>query len=101
MFARCAIFLAVLFACASLVDLPEVSAAEVANLKEQLEGGLRTRRPVEFAFVARVVTLVEADKLPLSLVKSTFQWSRRKKPFPFPFFERAMRSRAARLGVTI
>jgi hypothetical protein len=76
-------------------------AAQVADLQDQLEAGLQTRRPAEIAFITRVVTLVRQDRLPLALVKSTFQWARPKKPRPFPYFERAMRIRAARIGVQI
>ena len=74
---------------------------EVANLQDQLENGLQARLPGEFAFIARVVEMVEANQLPLELVKSTFQWARRKKPYPFPYFERALRLRAAKLGIQI
>ena len=71
------------------------------DLKEQLEFGLRARRPSEFAFIQRVVTMVKANQLPEKLVKSTFQWARHKKPYPFPYFERALRIRAAKLGIQI
>ncbi len=76
-------------------------AIEVADLQDQLESGLRARLPAEFAFIRRVVNLVETDRLPLDLVVSTFQWARRHKRYPFPYFERALRTRAARLGIAI
>ncbi len=79
----------------------QAMAADVADLQEQLEDGLLTRLPREFAFVGRVVRLVEGRRLPLDLVMSTFQWARRKRPYPFPYFERALRTRAARLGIAI
>jgi hypothetical protein len=85
----------------ALLPPQPATAAQVADLQEQLEFGLKTRRPAEIAFIARVVTLVEQDRLPLALVKSTFQWARPKQPRPFPYFERAMRIRAARIGVQI
>lgn len=72
-----------------------------AELKDELEAGLKARRPEEFQFIARVVKLVEEGRLPLKLVRSTFVWARRKKPYPFPFFERAMIARAAQIGVQI
>ena len=74
---------------------------EVASLKDQLEKGLRARRPEEFAFIAKVVSLVNEGRLPLSLVKSTFQWARRKQPYQMPYFQKALRIRAARIGVAI
>ena len=77
------------------------SSARIATLKEQLESGLRARRPTEFAFIQRVVDQVDRGELPRSLVQSTFQWARRKKPYPYPFFERALKIRAARLGIVV
>ena len=77
------------------------SAATVADLQDQLVSGLKVRRPVDFAFIARVVTLVEQDRLPLSLVLSTYQWARPKTPRPFPYFVRGLRIRAARIGVQL
>lgn len=79
----------------------QAMAADVADLQEQLEDGLLARLPTEFAFIGRVVRLVEGRRLPLGLVVSTFQWARRKRPYPFPYFERALRTRAARLGIAI
>ena len=79
-------------------------AAEVGDLKQQLEKGLRARRPAELQFVELVVTMVGNDTLPLDLVKSTFLWARKKAKstrYPFPYFERALRVRAAKQGITI
>lgn len=77
-------------------------SANVANLKDQLEKGLRLRRPEEFAYIAYIVGLVEANELPVQLVIETFQWSRRQDPhFPFPYFQRAIRIRAARIGIVL
>lgn len=77
-------------------------AAKVANLKDQLEKGLRVRRPEEFAYVGYIVGLVESDDLPLQLVLETFQWARKQDGhYPFPYFQRAIRIRAARAGIEI
>ena len=73
----------------------------VADLKSQLEAGLRARRPEEFAFIARVVELVDTGKLSPKLVIETFHWSRRKRPYPYQYFERAIKIRALRAGVQI
>ena len=70
-------------------------------LKDELAKGLKARLPSEFAFVDRVVQLVDQGRLPLELVRGTFGWARRKKPYPFPYFQRAMVLRAAKIGVTI
>jgi hypothetical protein len=72
-----------------------------ADLQEMLESGLKARRPEEFAFIKRVVLLVEIRSLPEDLVRSTFQWARKKRPFPFPYFERGLKERAARLGINV
>ncbi len=77
------------------------SGAVVGDLQDQLVVGLKVRRPVDLAFIARVVTLVEDDELPMALVLSTYQWARPKTPRPYPYFERGLRIRAARIGVAI
>ena len=76
-------------------------AVKAADLKDQLEKGLKARRPSEFAFIARVVRLVERERLPRSLVEGTFLWARPKRPRPYQYFERAMRIRARRLGINL
>ncbi len=72
-----------------------------ADLKQQLESELKARRPEEFEFIEQVVTLVDEGTLPLSLVNSTFLWARKKQPYPFVYFERALRHRAAELGISL
>jgi len=79
-------------------------AVEVADLKDQLENGLKARLPADFAFISKVVTLVEQDKLPLGMVKAVFQWARKKgvkNNYPFPYFQRALQIRAKKLGIVI
>ena len=79
-------------------------AANVAGLQEQLETGLKARRPEEFVFIEKVVNMVSNDQLPLSLVKSTFQWTRQSpkaRKYPFYYFQRALRERAKKLGITV
>jgi hypothetical protein len=39
--------------------------------------------------------------LPLELVVSTFRWARPKRPYGFPYFERALKVRAAKLGIEL
>ncbi len=72
-----------------------------ADLKDQLESELRARRPEEFAFIERVITLMEAGTLSRDMVEGTFFWARERQPRPFQYFERAMRIRAAEIGVTL
>ncbi len=72
-----------------------------APLQNVLEAGLKARRPVEFAFIARVCDFVNRGELPRKLVQQTFTWSRRKGARPYPYFERAMQLHAKRLGVPL
>ena len=74
---------------------------QVANLKQQLEAGLRIQRPQDFAFIDRVVVMVKNKQLPMDMVKSTFVWARKKEPYPFVYFERGLRTRAAKRGIGI
>jgi hypothetical protein len=98
--------IAVLAGTPDLVDSQASAAGTKAtpggpDLKETLEKGLKARRPNEFQFIAHVVTHVEEGRIPLSLVNSTFLWSRRQQAhFPFPYFERGLRERAKRAGIS-
>ena len=76
-------------------------AAEQPTLKETLENGLKARRPEEFAFIEKVVRLVDQGKLPRSLVEGTYVWARRQHAVPFPYFESGLRARAKRIGVVL
>lgn len=86
----------------SLASLPGESVGVfTADLKDRLEKDLKARRPVEFAFIARVIELVEADLLPLSLVDRCYLWARRQSTFPFQHFQRAVEIQAKQIGVSI
>jgi hypothetical protein len=76
-------------------------AGAVIDLQDQLERGLKARRPEEFAYIERVVELVRQQQLPLDLVRSTFQYARRKRPYPIQYFHRALTIRAAQVGIAI
>src|SRR5262245_36592163 len=69
------------------------------DLKTELEKGLRARRPVEFAYLAQVVKLVDEGKLPRPLVESTFAWARVKPTRQLQYFEFALASRARKLHI--
>ncbi len=77
------------------------SATEVGDLRRQLRSKLEPRTPAENAFLEKVVRMVEQDMLPRSLVLKTFQWAREKRPYPFPYFRRALKILAGRSGITI
>lgn len=72
-----------------------------ASLKETLLYGLKPRTPTEEDFIDAVVTKVEAKQLPLPLVVQTFRYAQGKKPYPFPFFHRALIIRARQLGIDL
>lgn len=80
---------------------PPLGNGAKLSYREQLEKGLKCRRPVEFEFVGRVVDLVDAGVLPRSLVDSTFDWARKKRDKNVQYFEFALRTRAKKLGVDL
>jgi hypothetical protein len=87
---------------ASAQDGLNPGPVEKPDLQDTLEKGLKARRPQEFAFVRRVVALVEAGDLPQTLVQSTFLWARKRSRRPFQSFEFALRQRAREeLGLNI
>lgn len=78
-----------------------VSPGRTISLRDMLNTGLKSRRPEEFAFIETVVDLVEAGVLPESLVRSTFAYARRKRPYPFVYFRSALRTRAKKKGINV
>lgn len=88
---------------AGCLGLPtfRVSAQTRASLQEQLEKGLRARRPVEFAFLAKVVEAVEAGRIRHALVMGIFGFVLKKysnRKYLVPIFEAALRKRLASDG---
>ncbi|HEX4130103.1 MAG TPA: hypothetical protein VHZ24_08675 [Pirellulales bacterium] len=69
------------------------------DLKTQLEKGLRARRPVEFAYIAEVVAMVEVGAIPKSLVDSSFLWARKQRSRQLQYFQFALQRQANRIGV--
>jgi hypothetical protein len=68
----------------------------VASLQDQLEKGLRARRPSEFQFLARVVVLVNQGRLTREVVQGTFRFVTKKyrdRKYLVPVFEQALRKR--------
>lgn len=81
-------------------DLPP--AGRAAGLEDRLKAGLRAQLPAEEDFIEKVVLLVRTGKLPGKLVDSTYIWAiERRKEYPFPAFEKALRLQADRLGVRL
>lgn len=72
------------------------------TLKQQLEKGLKCRRPIEFEFVDRVATLVEEGKLPIRLVNICYAWSLQRSSFrPWVYFQRSLTELARREGFSL
>jgi hypothetical protein len=72
------------------------------SLKDVLAKGLKARRPEEFAFVDRVVKMVNHGRLSREMVQSTFLWARKKSnDFPFVYFERGLKARAHEAGMNL
>lgn len=81
-------------------DLPP--AGRTAGLEDRLKAGLRAQFPAEEDFIEKVVILVRIGKLPGKLVDSTYIWAiERRKEYPFPAFEKALRLQAEKLGVRL
>jgi hypothetical protein len=87
----------------SVLSRPALAGPQVgdANLRETLVFGLKPRLPEENAFIDLVLLRVDQKVLPLDLVISTFRWAQGRKPYPMPFFQRALVVRAAKLGINL
>ena len=72
-----------------------------ASLQETLVYGLRPRTPADEAFIQMVVEKTNAKVLPLELVIATYRYAAGKRPYPYPYFERALRVRARQIGVEL
>jgi hypothetical protein len=72
------------------------------SLKDVLAKGLLARRPEEFAFVDRVVKMVDHRQLSREMVETTFLWARKKSnSHPFVYFEHGLKLRAQQAGVNL
>lgn len=70
--------------------------------QQQLEKGLKARRPTDFTFIATVITAVENGTITQKMVNETFDYARSKDSrYPFIYFQFVIRKRAAKLGVTL
>lgn len=72
------------------------------TLEEQLVNTLRATTEDRKAFIHLVVQYVDAGTLDRRMVVAIQRYAQRKNPsFPFPYFERAMRFEAEKLGITL
>lgn len=72
------------------------------TLRQQLEKGLKCRRPVEFEFVKNVTDMVDQRKLPLDIVNKSFGWSRKQNSFrPWIYFQQSLIQLAKKQGIQL
>ncbi|MEM9367752.1 MAG: hypothetical protein AAGD07_17310 [Planctomycetota bacterium] len=87
------------------ITAPRILSTEIdtqARLEEQLINRLRATREEQKAYIRYVVNLVENDRLETRLVVAVERYALRRKPlYAFPFFERALRFEAAKIGVAL
>ncbi len=76
-----------------------IGPGEMIDLQDQLETGLQARRQVEFDYIQQVVDAVARNELPRSMVQSSFQYARKRRPYPFQYFQRVLRIQASRAGL--
>jgi hypothetical protein len=81
-------------------------ANQVAGLKDQLEKGLKCRRPQEFAFVQAVLVKVDNGDISRQMVVETFAFARKKATqvghkYAFPYFQRGLEERAKLAGTPL
>jgi hypothetical protein len=92
-------FAAITVACCS-----RPAPATAANFldADTMKAALHTATPVEDGFIEKVVAKVNAGKLPVDLVQSTFLWAR-KKPLEkrFFYFKQALIARAQQRGIKL
>lgn len=93
-----------------LAAAPAVAAAQSNNsnravqisLRDQLAFGLKARTPQQFAFVDRVVVLVDTGVLSKRLVNICFEYARSKPDnVQFFYFEQALRTLARRQKIVV
>lgn len=83
-------------------EKPSPDSPLIIGLRTQLERGLRANRPDQVALVDRVIKLVKSGDLSLRTVNAAYRYARKRRPsFPFPYFERTLRTLAAQEGATI
>ena len=88
---------------------PPTSQGRKITLRDQLVTGLRAFTKADFAFINRVVLLVEQGKLPRRMVDGTFLWARdraarrsyTRRLRPMIYFQPALTARAKRIGVIL
>lgn len=86
---------------AQMIVPPAASGGtRVATLQEVLVTNLRATRSEQREFLRRVERAVAERRIDTPLVMAVMRYSqRRNPPYPFPYFERALRHEASKRGV--
>jgi hypothetical protein len=83
-----------------LAARPALAAKSILDA-DQMRAALRTASVEEDGFIDMVVEKVDQGGLPVDLVKSTFQWARKKPAHRFQYFKRALMLRAKQQGIEL
>ena len=101
-----------------LLNMPTIAQQTVTDsriqgrqisLRDQLVKGLRATTEGDFAFIDKVIILVEQGKLPRRVVDGTFLWARQRAERhswarslrPMVYFQPALTLRAKRIGAQL
>ena len=69
---------------------------------DTMKAALHTATPLEDGFIEKVIAKVNAGKLPVDLVQSTFLWARKKPPERrFFYFKQALTLRVKQQGINL
>jgi hypothetical protein len=95
--------LLILFLLGLAISLAWTRAAQAGGPvdPDAVKAMLRTADPEQDGFIERVVTLVNAGKLPRDIFDSTLLWARRKPVHRFQYFKQGLTIRAADVGVVL
>jgi hypothetical protein len=87
---------------AQLVPSAPPTGTQIAELDDYLINKLRATLPEQKTFIKLVVKKVDDGKLDQKVVFAMQRYAQRRHArFPFPFFERAIRFQAGRVGVSL
>jgi|GEM_PF-1096850 len=91
--------------CHAQLTTPRITSAtddKVATLEEQLINQLRATTDDRKAFIRLVIQYVNQEKFERRQLIAIQRYAMRRNPqFPFPYFERAMRFEAEKVGIDL
>jgi hypothetical protein len=79
-----------------------LSKVNLVDLESQLVSGLRLTSAGQKQYIATVLSQVQAQRIPRSMVNVVYRWALERNPrYPFPYFRIAMNTLASRRGVSL